>query len=142
MRRERLKDRIEDPPPSPFASWINLVIVLLAIGAVFISVRHYRTTLEQGVYTACGCGLNTRHTCHLTLTAAAHGLYYWNRQGPFPVADFPGRLGDWLKVAHEPEIVVTAAADAAYGDAARLLNEVQRGGAKSVRLAAPPAPAR
>lgn len=143
MRRERLKDRIEDPPPSPFAVWINLIIVLLALGAVYVAIVQYRRNAEQGTHTACGCGINARHSCHLTLTAGLNGLYYWNRQGPFPSTDFPERFSAWLKVAHEPQVIVTAAPTASLGDATRLLAEVQRQGVSSVRFAAPataPAP--
>lgn len=134
MAEGRLKDRIEwNPPPSRYASWLGALLVLVAIVAVYFSLAD-----GQIIKQALRSFQSTPPAVpgQLTLTAAKHQTFYWNGQGPYLLDEVGPRLAAWLPTVANPQVVIVAEANAHFGDAARLLDEVRRQGVTHLRLEA------
>ncbi len=108
---------------SAFASFLSAVIVLLA----FVSV--WKTLKEQGLIDGQAAVLPaSKQPETLTLTATDDHRFYWNEQGPYPLAESNYRLSVWSKAAHQPRVVITGDRNARLVDAMQLLSEVRAQG--------------
>lgn len=132
MRRERLKDRIENPHVSLFDSLVRALVVVISLGAIYyaLSGRGYHFQPRNGPTTGAPASEP------VTLVVTPQHTFYWNQQGPFSLDDFNARLADWLKTAQAPQLVITADDSTLLADALYLLKESRRQGVTNIRLEA------
>ncbi len=135
MRRERLKDQIEDPRVSVFDSFVRAVVVLISIGAVYYALSG--CGYSPGARVAAGDGPTGRAAATapvVVLTATRDHQFFWNHEGPLPVTAAGARLALSRQAATVPEIVIAADESALLGDALALYREARRQGFTRVRL--------
>ncbi len=129
MRRERLKDQIEDPRVSLFDSFVRAVVVLISLGAVYyaLSGRGFPVA-SQTVAPDAATGA--------ILTATRDHQFYWDQEGPLPLAEARARLAGWIKTHPAPRVVIAADESALLGDTMALFNEARRQGVVQLKIEA------
>ncbi|MBI2814281.1 MAG: hypothetical protein HYX71_08350 [Opitutae bacterium] len=133
MRRERLKDQIEDPRVSAFDTIVRAVVVLISMAAVFYALAG--RGLPAGSKPKPTPNVSAEPAAsQVTLTATRNHCFYWNKEGPISVEDFGQRLTTWLKTVKDPRVVVTADETALLADAMALYHESRRQRVAHVQL--------
>jgi biopolymer transport protein ExbD len=132
MRRERLKDQIEDPRVSVFDSFVRAVVVLISMGAVYyaLSGRGFPVAVRGNA----GAAPAVETASELTLTATRDHQFYWEKTGPIPIAEAAARLAAWRKTTAAAHVIVAADESALLGDALALYHEAHRLGIADVRI--------
>jgi biopolymer transport protein ExbD len=134
MRRERLKDQIEQPRVSVFDSFMKVLVALVTIVALYMvfseTGRPAQTTTAQN----CPCGLNIPAEPRVTLTATRNHCFYWNNQGPIPLDHFAIHFSIWLKTTASPRVSIAADESAQFGDALTLLQKARQQGVSSAQI--------
>lgn len=137
MSRERLKDKIDwHPAPSRFASFLNVFLILLTVGAVYFSLGDGRVIENSLRFLSGSAPPPGQQQETLTVLVTPEQSFYWNEQGPYALTDFPSRLTSWLPTVKAPQVVIVAAETVRVGDATRVLDEVRRQGVTQFRLEA------
>ena len=134
MRRERLKDQIEDPRVSVFDASARAVVILLSLGALYFAFSGRSLPFTRNPADVSRAIVAAR----LKVTATADGRFYWNQEGPVTATEFAPRLAAWLKSVEGPQVVIAADASASLGDTLALFNEAQRQGVRDLRLETAP----
>lgn len=132
MRRERLKDQMEEPRVSVFDSMARAAVILLGLGAVYFALSGRPLPFTRSSADIARAIVASM----LRITATSDQRFYWNKEGPFPLKDFSPRLAAWLKTVDGPQVRITADESGRLGDAVELLNETRRQGVQNVRLEA------
>lgn len=130
MRRERLKDQIEEPRVSVFDSIVRAVVILISLGAVYYALSGRTLPFTRNPADISRAIVESR----LIVTATGDQRFYWNKEGPIPLADFGPRLASWLKTVQAPQVRIAADESARLGDTINLLNEARRQGVTDVRI--------
>ena len=128
MRRERLKEQIEDPRVSVFDSFVRAVVVLISMGAVYYALS------GRGFPVAKLAAVAVPTDVEVTLTATRDHQFYWNKEGPLPLAAASERLALWHKTGSAGRVTIAADEFALLGDTMGLYNEARRLGVADVRL--------
>lgn len=132
MRRERLKDQIDEPRVSVFDATVRALVILISLGAVYFALSGRSLPFTRNPADVSKAIAESR----ITITATGDQRFYWNREGPIPLADFGPRLAAWLKTVQAPQVRIGADESARLGDTMSLLDEARRQGVKDVRLEA------
>lgn len=131
MRRERLKDQIENPRVSFFDTLARALVVLISLGAIYYALSGRGRPIPASPTPSAASVVSSEP---ITLMVTKDHTFYWNREGPFALDDFGPRLAASLKGVPAPQVVITADASALLADALRLLNETRHQGVTNVRL--------
>ena len=130
MWGKRLKEKIQwNPQGSPFAAWIAILLVLMAVISVFVALgdTHFLRDLTNS-------DKSSSSNRAVTLTASGNHTYYWDQSGPFPIEDFRERLSGWLKTTKKPSVSIAGDSTASFGDTVRLINEVRHQGIEDFHI--------
>lgn len=131
MRRERLKDQIEDPRVSLFDTLVRALVILISLGAVYYAFSGRGFPKPSAKREPAG---SVAANAEVTLTATRDHRFYWNQSGPFPLAEAGPRLEAWRKTGATGRVIIAADENALLGEAIGLYNEARRLGVADVRL--------
>jgi hypothetical protein len=132
MRRERLKDQIEDPRVSVFDSFVRAIVVLISMGAVYYALSGRGFPNPGPAVGARVTGAAPR--VELVLTATRDHGFYWNKAGPYPVSEAASHLKEELKNGPVGRIIIAADESALLADAVSLYQQARRIGVSNVQL--------
>ena len=132
MRRDRLKDQIEDPRVSVFDSFVRTVVVLISLGAVYYALSGRGSPVRAKAAAAAEGAPEA--AAEVTLMATRDHQFYWDKEGPLPVTEARVRLAGWLKANSARRVVIAADESALLGDTMNLYHEARRQGVSAVKI--------
>ncbi len=138
MKRQRLKDQIRVIFDSRFASFLNLMLVLMAFSAVFLTLKRIQKPVEVPFEWICPCPPDP-DARHVTIVATANHAYFWDREDPLPISEYQDRLRSWLRSTDKPVVHISSDEQGLLGDAMRLLDETRRAGVQAAGFTTRPA---